>query len=177
MSPIRMRSAQAPHRCRTHRPRPYTNDIYTGGQQKFQSLAGNRLPNAPRNKIALNANYSFHFASGTLTASGSYIWRDTQEGQLFTRSYNTSPAWDQIDARLTWTSPNSRYRIILYGKNLFNTVGYDAGAYGTRYAGNNVTIVGGKSVLTPYLEQPFVGSTYSVTPPRTYGVEIDYKFF
>jgi iron complex outermembrane receptor protein len=22
-----------------------------------------------------------------------------------------------------------------------------------------------------------IGSTYSVTPPRTYGVEVDYKFF
>ena len=111
---------------------PCTPDVYTGGMQRFQSLAGNRLPNAPRNKIALNANYTFFFNPGTLNASFSYIWRDTQEGQLFTRYYNTAPAWDEIDARVTWTSTSGRYKIIVFGKNLAGTIGYDAtAAYGT----------------------------------------------
>jgi iron complex outermembrane receptor protein len=152
-------------------------DIYTGMLQRYQSLAGNRLPNAPRNKIALNVNYSLFFTPGTLNISGSYIWRDTQEGTLFTRSYNTAPAWDQFDARLTWTATGGRYKIILFGKNLFNTIGYDAGAYGTRYAGVNVLPSATGFFQTPTVEPQGVGSTYSVTPPRTYGIEIDYKFF
>ena len=152
---------------------PCTADVYTGGQQKYQSLAGNRLPNAPRNKLAFNANYTFHFASGTLNASGSYIWRDTQEGTLLTRAYNTAPSWDQYDARITWTATGGRYKIIFFGKNIFNTIGYDAGATGHRYAGNNVV----NGVVVPYIETQQIGSTYSVNPPRTYGVEIDYKFF
>ncbi len=152
---------------------PWTADVYTGGQQKYQSLAGNRLPNAPRNKIALNGNYTFHFTAGTLNASASYIWRDTQVGTLFTRSYNTAPSWDQVDARLTWNGANGRYKIIVFGKNLFNTIGYDAGAIGHRYAGNNASPAG----ITHVIEPQAIGSSYSVTPPRTYGVEIDYKFF
>jgi iron complex outermembrane receptor protein len=154
-------------------PTPCTADIFTGGMQHYQNLAGNRLPNSPRNKIALNVNYSLFFTAGTFNVSGSYIWRDTQEGTLLTRSYNTAPAWDQFDARLTWTATGGRYKVILYGKNLFNTIGYDAGAYGTRYAGYNATAAG----ITTNVEAQGIGSTYSVTPPRTYGIEIDYKFF
>ena len=151
---------------------PCTPDTFTGGQQRFQSLNGNRLPNAPRNKIAFNGNYTFFFTPGTLNASFSYIWRDTQEGTLFTRSYNTAPAWDEIDARVTWTGANGRYKIILFGKNLANTIGYDAGAYGTRVVGINNNAAGVGTVL-----DQGIGSTYSVTPPRTYGIEVDYKFF
>ena len=154
---------------------PWTADIYTGGVQKFQSIAGNRLPNAPRNKIAFNANYTMRFTAGKLNLSASYIWRDTQEGALLTRTYNTSPAWDQVDARVTWTAADGRYKIIVFGKNLFNTIGYDAGAFGTRYAGYN----GIKGAVPSgfSLQQTGISSTYSVTPPRTYGIELDYKFF
>jgi iron complex outermembrane receptor protein len=156
---------------------PCVTDVYTGKLQRYQSIAGNRLPNAPRNKIAVNANYTFFFNAGTLNLSGSYIWRDTQEGTLFTRPYNTSPAWDEYDARVTFTTANGRMKVIVFGKNLGNTIGYDAGAVGHRYAGYNTSIVGGKTIVTPYIEPQGIGSTYSVTPPRTYGVEIDYKFF
>ncbi len=154
---------------------PWTADVYTGGMQKYQSLAGNRLPNSPRNKIAINANYTLRFTAGNLNVSASYIWRDTQEGALFTRAYNTAPSWDQVDARMTWTAADGRYKAIVFVKNLFDTIGYDAGAYGTRYAGVN----GARGTLPagPYIQQSGIASTYSVTPPRTYGVEIDYKFF
>ena len=154
---------------------PCTLDSFTGGQQRFQSLSGNRLPNAPRNKIAINGNYTFFFTAGTLNASASYIWRDTQEGTLFTRAYNTAPAWDEVDARVTWTAASGRYKIIIFGKNLFNTIGYDAGAYGTRVVGvnDNNPLLG----QTATIVNQGIATTYSVTPPRTYGIEIDYKFF
>jgi iron complex outermembrane receptor protein len=159
---------------------PCTPDAFTGGMQRFQSLRGNRLPNAPRNKIAFNANYTFFFTPGTLNASFSYIWRDTQEGTLFTRIYNTAPAWSEIDARVTWTAASGRYKIILFGKNLAQTIGYDAGAYGTRVIGVNgggPCLNNAASPCTSTVLNQGIGSTYSVTPPRTYGVEVDYKFF
>ena len=153
---------------------PCGPDVFTGGQQVFQSLAGQRLPNAPRNKIAINGNYTWHFEQGSLNASLSYIWRDAQYGTLFTRSYNKSPAWDQVDARMTWNSANGHYKIIAFGKNLFQKIGYDAGAYGTRVIGinDNHPLLG---EATSVVNQG-IASTYSVTPPRTYGVEVDYKF-
>ena len=153
---------------------PWVPDIYTGGQQKEQNLRGQRLPNAPRNKFAVNANYNWNFEPGWLNASVSYIWRDAQYGAVFTRFYNRAPAWDQIDARLTWSAADGRYRIIAYGKNIFNGIGYDAGAYGTRLAGS-------QNGAFPYatrnfVQSPGIGSTYSVNPPRTYGLEVDYRF-
>ena len=168
---------------------PWLPDAYTGnptaafctapgstgvGCQKSQSLAGNRLPNAPRNKIAINGNYTFHFEAGTLNASVSYIWRDAQYGTLFTRSYNKAPSWDQYDARITWNSANGRYKVIFFGKNIFNTIGYDAGATSSRPASATVQPNGANKL---FVEPQGIASTYSVTPPRTYGIEMDYKFF
>ena len=103
--------------------------------QRFQNLKGNQLPNAPKNKLALNVNYTIETDSGDFNLSGSYIWRDNQYGTLFSRSYNQSPAWDQVDARVTWDAPNGKTRVIAYVKNLFDDIGYDAGAVGYRFAG------------------------------------------
>ncbi len=175
--PTAMQPGATPDPAATKSP-----DIYTGGRQTAQLLTGNRLPNAPRNKIALNANYSFDFAGGNVNTSVSYIWRDAQYGTLFTRYYNKAPAWDQYDARVTWNSPNGRTKVIFFGKNIFNTIGYDAGAFSRRAAGVNVlpgVNAAGKPGLyqVPGIEAVGITSTYSVTPPRTYGVEVDFKFF
>jgi iron complex outermembrane receptor protein len=160
---------------------PCTADIYTvglpgGGFQRNQNLAGNRLPNSPRNKIAINATYTFDFRPGSLSVGVSYIWRDVQYGQLFTRPYNAAPAWDEWDARLIWTAASGRYKVIVFGKNLRNTIGYDAGATGTRLAGVSD---GATFPYTPvaFIQDPGVVKTFSVTPPRTYGIEFDYRFF
>ena len=151
-------------------------DIFTagranGGFVRTQSLKGNNLPNAPTNKLAINANYTWETDFGNVTGSASYIWRDHQYGNLFSRSYNQSPTWDQVDARVTWDAPNSKTRVIAYVKNLFDTLGYEAGAFGARYAGttNNAAGVGTNTIQGVF-------STHYVTPPRTYGIEVQYKF-
>ncbi len=152
-----------------------TVDAFTtgpnGGFERNQNLSGNSLPNAAKNKVAFNVNYTWEFDKGSLAASLSYIWRDKQYGSLFTRSYNESPSWDQIDMRLTWNGAEGRYKIIAYGKNLADTVGYDAGAYGNRVAGTINDAAGtGTNVIQG------TAKTYSVTPPRLYGIEVQYKF-
>jgi iron complex outermembrane receptor protein len=138
-----------------------------------QNLSGNRLPNAPENKVAVNANYTWHVWNGsTLIGSVSYIWRDKQFGTVFSRAYTTAPSWDQVDARLTWTSENERTRLILFGKNLFDDIGYDAGAVGYHLAGLIDPPAGAPAAIV----NQGIASGYSVTPPRTYGIEIQYKF-
>jgi iron complex outermembrane receptor protein len=149
----------------------FTVGLPNGGFERNQNLSGNRLPNAPKNKIAVNVNYTWHFAAGSLSASASYIWRDKQYGTLFTRSYNESPTWDQVDVRATWTSDKDNWKVIVYGKNIFDQIGYDAGAYGNRLAGNINSAFG---VVTPVIQG--MAKTYSVTPPALYGVELQYKF-
>ncbi|HEY2753301.1 TonB-dependent receptor [Phenylobacterium sp.] len=150
----------------------YTVGIPGGGLQRFQNLSGNRLPNSPKNKVAFNVNYTWPLEHGSLAASASYIWRDVQYGTLFTRPYNEAPSWDQVDARLTWTSKDSKTKVIAYVKNMFDRLGYDAGATGYRFAGTTNDASG---VGTNVIQGVF--KNYSVTPPRTYGVELQYRFF
>jgi iron complex outermembrane receptor protein len=142
-------------------------DVYTGQFQQGQNLKGNALPQAPKNKVAINALYTLDFNPGSLTGSVSYFWRDVQYGSIFQRYYNRSPSWDQVDLRLTWKDAKDRYNIIGYVKNVFNDLGYYEGATSTRIAGRLAT--GAPTVLG-------IASTYPLTPPRTYGVELQYRF-
>jgi iron complex outermembrane receptor protein len=149
-------------------------DPWTGILQRSQSLKGNSLPNAPKNKIALNANYTWRSVmGGDLTGSVSYIYRDVQFGSLFERSYNKAPDWKQVDARVTWTSENNKQRVIVFVKNVFNDLQYDAGAFGSRFVGANINPATGATVLV----NQGIFRTYSVAPPRTYGIEFQHKFF
>ncbi len=128
-----------------------------GGAQG-QDLAGGQLPNAPRNKIAINGNYTFFLQPGALSFSASYIWRDAQYGSIFNRPFNKAPSWDQVDLRAEFKSANGHYSIILYGKNVFDTVGYQIGRIGTYQASG------------AFLVQD------TLTPPALYGAEFQYRF-
>lgn len=178
--------------------KPCSPDIYTGGWNIPQNLEGNDLPNAARNKVAVNVTYAWHSSLGILTPSVSYIWRDAQYGTLFTRDYNRAPSWDQWDARVQFQpSENSPFELIAFGKNIFNKIGYDSGAIGHRLAGSiDVLNAGQCPPANVYCQTNFVQGvngpagfgavrgedstghvkTYYITPPATWGIEVHYKF-
>jgi iron complex outermembrane receptor protein len=137
---------------------------FTQGGSVAQSIKGSELPQAPKNKIAFNANYTWEFEPGDFTLSGTYVWKDKSYSTIFTRSYYEAPAWNQVDLRGTWSGMHDRYEVVLFVKNLFNTLGYDAAGGATaNYTGNP--------------GNPTTQDTaYDLTPPRTYGVEVHYKF-
>ena len=120
----------------------FTAGLPGGGFQRVQNLKGNRLPNAPENKLAFAANYTWEFEAGSLTGSASYSWRDKTYGTLVTRWYTEAPSWDQVDARVLWRPTSRKYEIIAYVKNIFDDVGYDQGATGERLAGSFSNIYG-----------------------------------
>jgi len=126
---------------------------------QFQRVNGATIPEAPRNKIALNGTYTFVFEPGSLTLSGSFIWKDKTYDSIFNRAYNLAPAYDQVDLTATWNSANNRYTIIVFGKNVFNTLGYD-GVSGVRL--NN----------EPYA----LYKDFGLIPPATYGVQLQVRF-
>jgi iron complex outermembrane receptor protein len=148
-------------------------DIYSGNIVRAQNLAGNALPNSARNKVALNVTYTVELDKGSLSPSLSYIWRDKQYGTIFDRSYYQAPSWDQVDARLTWKDKDNKYSIIGYVKNVFDSVGYESGSTATRYSG---LATGGIPMVLTGLGDHGVSPTYYLTPPRTYGVELQYRF-
>jgi iron complex outermembrane receptor protein len=125
---------------------------------RVQAVKGNPMPQAPKNKIALNANYTWMFEPGNLTLSGSFIWKDTSYGSIFPRAAESAPSWDQVDARLIWSGNRDKYEVILYVKNLFDTKGYLSAGGGQPVSFGTVTY-------------------YDLTPPRLFGVELHYKLF
>lgn len=127
-----------------------------------QSVVGQTVPESPRNKLALNANYTLHFDSGNVTLSASYIWKDQTYDSIFNRPWYLAPAYSQVDARVSYTDAKDRFTVIAYVKNLTNVVAYD-------------------NVEALLLAQPAAGSnpfnqTVGLIPPRTYGVELQVRF-
>ena len=164
-----------------------TSGLANNGVIREQSLKGSDLPNAPRNKLAIAANYTWLFDAGNLTANISYSWRDNAYGGLFKRWYYEAPSWDQVDARVLWKSADNKYEFIGYVKNIFDTIGYDQGATAERLAGGYSSVYG-KQPVAGLTCSPNAGAagtincvqgirkTLYTTPPRTYGVELRYKF-
>ncbi|HWA61466.1 MAG TPA: TonB-dependent receptor [Caulobacteraceae bacterium] len=156
------------------------SDVYSllsgGGFSRLQNLKGNHLPNSSPHRVTFNANYTWRFDQGKLNGSVSYVWRAAQYGSIFDRSYYRAPSWSQVDGRLTWTSQNDKYTVILYVKNLFDTLGYANGATATRRASITNTLVAPSTyMLLPSVSG--INTAYELTPPRTYGIEVHYKFF
>ncbi|MDB5476440.1 MAG: hypothetical protein JWP49_1951 [Phenylobacterium sp.] len=165
---------------------PNTLGLPNGGFQRIQDLSGNDLPNAPRNKLAVAANYTWKLPGGSLTGNVSYAWRDKAYGDVFKRWYTEAPSWDQWDARALWKDDKDKYEVIAFVKNIFNRTGYDQGAtaellngavsaiYGANPAGLTCSPVVAGGVINCIQG---IRKTYYTTPPRSYGIELRYKFF
>ena len=146
-------------------------DQFCGGAQFLQDLSGNALPNSAKHRFTVSANYTWVMDAGSLTASGTYLWRDSQYGSIFNRSYYKAPSFDQADARVTFKPESGRYTIIGFAKNIFDTKGYANGAGANRRAGGT----NGRADLSGTFN-PSTGTTFELNPPRTYGVEMQYRF-
>ncbi len=163
-------------------PDIFTTGVPGGGFQRGQNLSGSNLPNAPKNKVSLNVNYTWVMEQGSLTPSVSYVWRDKQYGSIFNRSYYQAPSYDQWDARATWKSDDKKYSVIAFVRNIGNSVGYEGGGGAGRRAGTipayvTGTIPAGGSATTAIPILQGIGTSYTITPPRTYGIELQYRFF
>ncbi len=133
-------------------------DAITGLPTRGQSLVGQQLPLSPRNKIAFNATYTFNLGKyGDLITSASYLWRDQQYSSFFNRSYNLIPSRDQIDLRATFRDAKNRFELVGYARNIGNSVDFERQS-GTRSTTGQIY------------------TTYDLTDPRTYGVELRGRF-
>ncbi len=132
------------------------------------SIVGNQLPQAPKNKVAVNGTYSFYTDAGTLSLGATYVYRDKAYSNIFSRSYNSSPSWDQLDLRAYWAPTGNKYTVIAYVKNVTDSEGHDS-ATTAAYRNNNPGVASDQFATG--------GQTLFLNPPRTYGVELQYRFF
>ena len=123
------------------------------------SIVGNSLPQAPKHKVAVNGNYTFQMESGALTLGATYVYRTKAYANVFSRDYNSAPSWDQVDLRAYWAPEGNKYTIIAYVKNVGDTDGYDAAVTGNQRSNRS----GAQNL--------------ELTPPRTFGIELQYRFF
>jgi iron complex outermembrane receptor protein len=157
-----------------------------------QSLDGNILPFSPKHKAALNATYTWDMTDGsTIDLSGSYFWQDIAYSSVFNRSYTKIPSWDQVDARLSWTSSGGDITVIGFVRNLLDEIVYDSRGAGLREAGAVGTTVGAGRIVSPTecfttpqtspgFGAPPANSCYTIgetlRPPMTWGAELQLRF-
>ena len=131
------------------------------------SIVGNDLPQAPEHKFALNGNYTFELEEGNIVAGATYLYRSKSYANVFTREYNATKSWDQVDLRALWMPTGGKYTVIAYVKNVFNDDGY-AAAVAASQRNNSATVATDRFANG--------ARNFELTPPRIYGVELQYRF-
>jgi iron complex outermembrane receptor protein len=129
---------------------------------------GHTLPLAPRHKLALNTNYTWHFTPGLLNFSASYIYKVHTYSSIFNEPYNLAPSYSTVDFRTTWTDSANRYTVFAYCHNCANKIGYDGIGAG---AVSNAPIAGGGPLSGNSIDQ-----TPGLIPPRQFGIEFEYRW-
>lgn len=150
--------------------------VTNGVRLVFQDLKGSKLFQSPENKFAFNANYTFDFAPGSLILSGTYTWTDATIYQPFNDPAFEVPAYGTSDFRVLWKDADGKYDLIGFVKNAFDEEGFTSTGSTNPSAvfasPNPGLVVGG----TPYLRQTGVAISRGIIQPRTYGVELQYRF-
>lgn len=150
--------------------------VNSGVRLVFQDLKGNALPMSPKNKLAGNVNYTFDFQPGSLTLSASYFWTDDTYYQPFRDPSVLSPSYDVTDFRLIWKDAGDRYTIVGFVKNAFDQYGVSSTSSTQPTANysdpNPGLVVNGAA----YLRQTGVNIVQGLIAPRTYGLELQYRF-
>jgi iron complex outermembrane recepter protein len=138
---------------------------------QLENVKGDTVPESPRSKLAVNGNYTWRFVPGSLNYSVSYIYKDRTHDSIFNEQYFVAPQYSQVDMRLSWNDSADRFTIFGYIKNLQNKLGYDGvGAFGITTPAPGTKACGFNGIQPYYCDQ-----TLGLTPPRTYGVEVQYR--
>lgn len=120
-------------------------------------LSGNQMPTAPEWSAYLRAEQAFILGNGSeLSMAANYRWRDDQFHDPFNQPNAFQEAYGELGARLQWVSPSGTTTLALWGQNLTDEDAILATAVSSELYG------------FPRLA--------SVNEPRTYGVEVMFKY-
>lgn len=111
---------------------------------------GNDLTRSPRTTFNISPSYELETDAGRFNATMNYSYNSG----FFWEPDNRlkEPSYSLLSAQIGWTDPTDTYGLKLYGKNLTNTE------------------------YTLWTVAFALGDEYAAAPPRTYGVELSFKF-
>lgn len=119
-------------------------------------LAGNELNQAPSYSVSLSAEYTAPVASGELTLRGEGHFVDDVYFTPFNLSYVGQPSYEKFNLFATYEPSEGNWTLQLFARNIGEKITRASAVVGSGLAGF-----------------PISGS---YAPPRTYGVEIGYRF-
>ncbi|MBL8552773.1 MAG: TonB-dependent receptor, partial [Phenylobacterium sp.] len=134
-----------------------------------QDITGSKLPSSTPHRFTINANYTWEFDAGRLSASTSYVWRAATYYSVFNTYANRAKSYGTTDFRMLFNDKDDRFTLIASIKNVFDQRG-SAGVSAARISNNAV----GNNVNHPLFNK--INETVSYILPRTYGVELQYRF-
>jgi iron complex outermembrane receptor protein len=137
------------------RPRQGTAIDPVTGQPAFD-LRGAHLAQAPDYTVNLGAEYTFHLRTGALTIRGESFWSDRVYFSQFNRSETSQPAYNLLNASVSYESLKQGYYAEAYIKNIADK-----------------TIISGAFPGTLLTGGPLIGYLH---PPRTFGVTVGIRF-
>jgi iron complex outermembrane receptor protein len=128
----------------------FTPQSFGGNATTTGSANGNRLPLTPDATFNVSLDYHRPLPVGELLFD---ITESYSKGYVFAPdNILRQPAYNLVNAAISWTSPSQRFTASVWGKNLDNQLVANA------------------------LLSSAIGSLASYQPPRTYGVSISQKF-
>jgi iron complex outermembrane receptor protein len=128
----------------------FTPQSFGGNATTTESANGNRLPLTPDATFNISLDYRRPLPVGELLFD---ITESYSKGYVFAPdNILRQPAYNLVNAAISWASPNERFTASVWGKNLDNQLVANA------------------------LLSSAIGSLASYQPPRTYGVSISQKF-
>lgn len=130
-------------------------DLSLPPPRSLQSVAGNQIPFTTRQQGAVNAGYTWLFAPGSFRFGATYAYVGPHFDDIFSTPTYLVHSYEEVDLNALWRSANERVTVIGYAKNLTDKLG--------------------ASVLT--LTNGTAQTNYTLLPPRTFGVEVQLKWF
>ena len=115
------------------------------------------------------AKFPAHKAARSLTFSATYTWTDKTIYQPFNDPAFQVPSYGTADFRAIWKEAKNQYSVIAFVKNAFDKEGF------TSTGSTNPTAVFGPA-SGGGLTQTGVAITRGLIQPRTYGIELQYRF-
>jgi len=80
-----------------------------------------KLPNAPTITLSGLARYAWDFAGGQMAMQASGQYKSDYYLTVLNEPVNREKKWATLDLRLSWTSPNDRFELAVYGDNVTST--------------------------------------------------------